>query len=120
MRTILLTIFLSIMSLSWAQKADKFKTITIKTSALCGDCEERIENKLNYTKGIKYADLDLKTNIVTVKYKANIITSTGVKALITSIGYHADDLERDLEAFDTLPGCCKDLDAKCSKKEPVD
>lgn len=104
------------MTLTWAQKAEKFKTITIKTSALCGDCESRIENKLNYTKGVKYADLDLKTNIVTVKYKAKKMTSEDVKKLITSLGYHAGDMERNSEAFDSLPGCCQDPDAKCSKR----
>ncbi len=99
-----------------AQSEDKYQTINIKTSALCGDCKERIENKLNYAKGVKFADLDLDTKIVTVKYKTKILTANDVKKLITSVGYHADDVERNADAFNNLPGCCQDPDAKCTNK----
>ena len=116
MKTIFLTILLGLTSISMAQKAPKFQTIEIKTSALCGDCEERIENKLNYAKGVKFADLDLDTKIVTVKFKTKKLSVAEVKGLIASLGYHAGDVERDGTAFDSLPGCCQDPNAACSKK----
>ncbi|MFK8036819.1 MAG: heavy-metal-associated domain-containing protein [Crocinitomicaceae bacterium] len=116
MKTIFLTIILGFATIVFAQKPSKYQTIKIKTSAICGECEERIENKLNYSKGVKFADLDLETNIVTVRFKTKKMTSTDVKALITSIGYHADEMERDSSAFDVLPGCCQDPNAKCTGK----
>ena len=115
MKTIFLFILLGLTSITMAQKTEKFQTVKIKTSAICGECKERIENKLNYSKGIKFADLDLDTKVVTVKYKTSLISAKEVKNLIASIGYHAGDVERDKAAFDKLPGCCQDPDAKCSK-----
>jgi len=47
------------------EKKSKFQTVIIQTSAECGDCKERIENGLNYTKGISFAELDLETKKVT-------------------------------------------------------
>jgi len=54
MKTITLSLFFVLVStVIFGQK-----TITsqIQTSAQCGDCKERIEGKLNYTKGIKFAE----------------------------------------------------------------
>ena len=50
------------------EKEAAIQTVTIQTSAQCGDCEERIESLLNYTKGVKFAELDNDTKIVTVKF----------------------------------------------------
>ncbi len=41
--------------------------VVIQTSAICDDCKERIENLLNYTKGVTFAELDLVSKKVTVK-----------------------------------------------------
>jgi cation transport ATPase len=69
MKTTILSLFFVLMStLSYGQKSI---TIQIQTSAQCGDCKERIEGKLNYTKGIKFAELNDQTKIVTVKYCEN-------------------------------------------------
>lgn len=39
----------------------KFETVVIQTSAECGDCEDRIESMLNYTKGVKFSELDIES-----------------------------------------------------------
>jgi copper chaperone CopZ len=116
MKTIFLIILLGFASISMAQKPSKYQTIEIKTSALCGECKERIENKLNYSKGVKYANLDIETKVVTVKYMAKKLSADDVKKLITSLGYHANEVERDSAAFNGLPGCCQDPNAKCTKE----
>lgn len=99
-----------------AQKIKKVQIVEIQTSALCGECKERIENKLNFTKGIVFADLDLETKIVTVKYKTKHINVDEVKDVISKIGYHAGDVKRDKKSFSKLPGCCQDENATCTKK----
>lgn len=109
-------ILLSVMSLSMTfTEKKKVETIKVKTSAICEECKERIENALNYTKGIVFAELDLETNVIEIKFKTKLLTKVQVKKIITDVGYHADDLERNAEAFNELPGCCKDVNAKCSK-----
>lgn len=99
-----------------AQKTKKVDVIEIQTSAVCEMCKERIEDKLNFTKGIVYSELNLDNKVITVKYKTKHITPSQVKEIISMIGYHADDVERNKSAFDELPGCCRDANASCTKK----
>ena len=90
-----------------AKKAKKVKTITFLTSAICGECTERIEKALNYTKGIVFAELDEESKEVTVKYKTKLLTEAQVKAVVTNLGYDAADTKRNEEAFNKLPKCCQ-------------
>ncbi len=120
MKNFVLLLFIGLMTNTFAQntaETPKIQTIEIRTSAICGECKERIENSLNYTKGVVYAELDLETNIITIKYKTKHVTKAQIKQVISKVGYHADDVERDAEAFNALPNCCRDKDAKCSKVE---
>lgn len=83
------------------------ETIVILTSAVCEECKERIEKELNYTKGVVFAELDIDTKKITVKYKTKTITADGVKKVINNLGYDADNSKRNEEAFNKLPKCCQ-------------
>lgn len=83
------------------------KTAEIKTTAECGSCKKRIEEKLNYTKGVKFAELDLASNIVTVKYSEDKISLAEIKKILSDTGYGADDVKADPKAVEKLPACCK-------------
>lgn len=89
------------------EKAAKIKTVTFLTSAICGECTERIEKALNYTKGVKFAELNEETKEVTVKYKTKVLTEDDVKAVVTGLGYDAAETKRDEAAFNELPKCCQ-------------
>lgn len=99
-----------------AQKGEpKVKTAVIQTSAECGDCEERLEEMLNYTKGVSFAELDLTTMKLTVKYKTASITEAEIKEKISKLGYDADEVKADPQAQSELPMCCQPQGMK--KKE---
>ena len=83
------------------------KTAVIQTSAECGSCKIRIEDKLNYTKGIKFAELNLKDKKVTVKYSSNKISLAQIKKVISQTGYDADKVKAVSAAVEKLPACCK-------------
>lgn len=85
----------------------KKMTATILTSAVCGECKERIEDKLNYTKGVIFAELDLDTKKVTVKYKTKHISEGEIIQIIADLGYDAGKTKRNAEAFNALPKCCQ-------------
>ena len=93
--------------LSAQEKRSKLETVVIPTSAECGDCKDRIEEGLNYTKGVKFAELDLETKKVTVKFVPTKITLQQVKEKISSIGYDADEVKAIPEAVQKLPACCQ-------------
>ncbi len=105
MKTIILSLFFVLLStVSFAQKSI---TSQIQTNAQCGDCKERIEGELNYIKGIKFAELDDQTKIVTVKYDPGKIELLTIKKTIAKIGYDADEVKAAREDVEKLPKCCQ-------------
>lgn len=105
MKTMMFSLFFVLMStVSFGQK---MMTNQIQTNAQCGDCKERIEGKLNYTKGIKFAELDDQTKIVTIKYDPNKISLQTIKETIAKIGYDADEVKAAQEDVEKLPKCCQ-------------
>lgn len=88
-------------------KKGKYETASIQTSAECGACKERLEGMMNYTKGVKFAELDLETKKLTVKFNPKVITLAELKKKIADIGYDADEVKANPEAQEKLPACCK-------------
>ena len=95
-------------AITYAQNEPKVAVVKFETSALCGMCKDRIEEKLNYTKGIIWSELDLKTKILTVKYRTATFDEVKIKKLVSKIGYRAGEVERDTTAFKALPKCCRE------------
>jgi len=89
------------------EKTKKSETIQIKTSAVCGMCKKTIETALYKEKGVKSANLDVASKVVTVTYKASVVTPDQLRKVITMVGYDADDMPADAKAYDNLHGCCK-------------
>ncbi len=91
-----------------AQDAEpKEKKIEIQTSAICGMCEERIETNMAFEKGVKSVELDDETKIVTIVYKTAKTDPDKLRKAISKLGYDADDVAADPDAYEKLPACCK-------------
>lgn len=88
-------------------KKSKLETAVIQTSAECGDCKDRLENLLNYTKGVKFSELNLEDKKLTVKFNPSKITLDEIKKKIAGIGYDADEVKADPEMVKKLPLCCQ-------------
>jgi copper chaperone CopZ len=106
MKTILFVLAVCFSQVLFSQNVKK-QTVIIQTSAQCGDCEERIEGALNYTKGVKFAELDLESKKVTVQFLTKKTSIETIKAIIAKIGYDADDVKADISAVEKLPKCCQ-------------
>lgn len=83
------------------------KEAVIKTSAECGSCKERIEEKLNYVKGVVFADLNVESKELTVKYKEAKITLDEIRQIVSELGYDADGVKANEKAQKELPKCCQ-------------
>lgn len=92
---------------SGAALAGSDSTIVIKTSAECGSCKKRIENALNFEKGVKKAELLVKTKEATVTFDTEKITAEKIREVIAGVGYDADNVPAQEKAYDKLPKCCK-------------
>lgn len=105
-----LSAFLLIGLLAVAIKAEakpKSETVTIKTSAICGSCKNRIEKVLKATAGVEEAVLNVNNKKVKVKYDPSQITADQIRQVIAKTGYDADDVKKDEAAFNKLPTCCQ-------------
>lgn len=105
MKNLFLILMLSIGTLSFVQ--EKFEQVIIKTSSECAMCKERIEEELNYTKGVSYVNLDLASKELTVKYKPEKISLDKIREIISNLGYDADEVKANPENQNKLPACCK-------------
>lgn len=104
MKNLILILFAFIGLNTFAAETD---TVYIKTSAICGDCENRIEEHLRFTKGVKEVDLNLKSAVVMVVYKSDKTNPDKLRKEIASIGYNADNIPANEEAYHKLPACCQ-------------
>lgn len=100
-------VILLLLTGSMAVKAQVEK-VEIKTSAICGMCKNTIERDLAFEKGVKTADLDLETKVITVEFNAKKTDADKIRKRITKVGYNADKMKRDQKAYDALDPCCKD------------
>jgi len=89
-------------------KTKKVETVEIQTSAVCDMCKELIIDKnLVFEKGLKYADMDVETGILTVRYRNDRTSASHIRNLISDLGYSADSVKADPIAYDNLHFCCK-------------
>jgi len=109
---------IAIAGLAFSAKAQKgiTKSVIQTASVQCGMCKKKIENYLSHQDGIKSVTVDVikkqttvlwineRTTVLWINERTNI---ENVKTHIANIGYDADDVTADVEAYKKLPVCCK-------------
>jgi copper chaperone CopZ len=115
MKKILIILFSILTVNAWAQK----ETVQIKTSAECvaDCCKDRIEEEMQFTKGVTAVNLDIKSQVLTVTFKTKKNSVENIRTIISDLGYNADDVRASEIAHNALPNCCQSLDFGKPKKE---
>jgi copper chaperone CopZ len=80
---------------------------TIKTSAQCNMCKKTIEQKVLQVNGVTKATLSLGNKELKVRYNASKTNIEDIRKAITALGYDADNISADKNAYYNLPACCK-------------
>jgi copper chaperone CopZ len=84
------------------------ETAKIKTpNALCEACKTRIESYLKRYDGISYVNVNYRKGETTVKYWTDRINIETIKTAISNVGYDADDVPANEDAYKRLPKTCK-------------
>jgi copper chaperone CopZ len=81
--------------------------IIIKTTAQCGTCKTNIEKALMMEKGVRFAELDVKTQNARVTYNSKRTTPEQLRKAISGVGYDADEIPADAVAIEKLKPCCR-------------
>lgn len=106
----ILFIAIAFMGLSMAGKAQTKPVLTavIKTpNALCENCKIRIEAYLKRYDGVLEITVNYRKGETKVKYVTDRINIEEIKTAIANVGYDADDVLADNDAYLRLPKTCK-------------
>lgn len=104
----ILIIFALFFTTTVMAQSKKVQTVNIKTSAICEMCEDLIINKtLAFEKGIKGATMDVETGILTVRFRKYKTSLDYIRATISKLGYVADSVKPDMDAYNKLHFCCQ-------------
>lgn len=106
MNYLLFILALTFAGLTYAQETTAGKA-TIQTSAECGSCKTRLEETLNYTKGVKFAELNMTDKTLNVQFNPKKISLKEIKKIISETGYDADEVKANPKSVNELPACCK-------------
>lgn len=104
-----------ILASSFGVSAQKTAVANIITSAECGKCKSTIESKMNYTKGVVYAELNVDTKVLEVKYNPKKTNVDTLREELSHIGYDADEVAANPEKQIQLPACCQPGGMKIKK-----
>ena len=109
----LLSVF-SFALIAAAQNASQ--KVVIKTPTVqCEMCKKKIESYLRREPGISAVNVDFKRKTTTVTFLTDRNNIEQIKTAIANLGYDAEDVSADEDAYKKLPKCCK----KPEDREPA-
>lgn len=101
-------LFTGIAVATQAQAKKAILTVTIKTPTIqCESCKQRIENYFAREEGISKTVVDYKRKTAKVTYYTDRTNVENIKTAIANLGYDADDVTANPDAYKKLPKCCK-------------
>lgn len=83
------------------------QTLRFKTSVECAICEHSIESYLKREPGVTYVHVDYHTKEATVRYYTDQMYPSLILTDVANLGYDADTVQADPDAYRRLPDCCK-------------
>ncbi|MEP6926757.1 MAG: heavy-metal-associated domain-containing protein [Ginsengibacter sp.] len=111
MRILLLVLIaISAFSTSAVSQQKVIMKAVIKTPGVqCEACKTRIENHLAHEDGISSVKADYRKHTVTVVWYTDRTNIENIKTALANMGYDADDITADPDAYKRLPVTCKHI-----------
>jgi len=92
-------------SIANAQSNNKDTTVSFKVFGVCVQCEHRIEKALKI-KGVKSADWNVSTQLLTVHYQHEKISIDQLHKQVAAVGHDTEKEHAKEEVYQALPECC--------------
>lgn len=105
-------LYLIVLSATAQKKSAK---IEFEVAGVCVMCKERIEKAALTTKGVKYANWNVQTHMLSLIVDERKTTAKKVKQNIAAVGHSSKDVEAPIEAYNNLDACCKYNDEEVVK-----
>jgi len=113
MKNLILLLLFTLSSVSVSAQSKKNQKAVIKTvlncdhCKICETCGKNFQANLYKINGLKMYELDEKNMTITVYYNSEKTDLKEIKTAISKLGFDADDVKADKEAYEKLDGCCK-------------
>ena len=80
---------------------------SIEVDGVCGMCKARIEKACLNTKGVKFAEWNVKTHELKLIYDNRKTDIKSIEKQILAVGHDTKELKATDEAYATVHPCCK-------------
>lgn len=94
---------------SFAQQKAVQKAVIKTPGVQCEACKTRIENHLVHEYGVSSVKADYRKHTVTVVWFTDRTNIENIKTALANMGYDADDVTADPEAYKRLPVTCQHI-----------
>ncbi|HMH20493.1 MAG TPA: hypothetical protein VK563_01900 [Puia sp.] len=81
-------------------------TASVKVYGECSSCKHRIQNALKVA-GIKTANWDENTEMLTVQYNDKVIKLDKIQSLVAAVGHDTEKVRASDAVYNALPDCCR-------------
>lgn len=82
-------------------------TASFKVTGVCDMCKRRIETAAYAIGGVKKADWNSDTQLLTVSYNSSKASSETIQTRVAAAGHDTEKTKADDKAYGKLPDCCK-------------
>ena len=73
----------------------------------CGMCKTTIENAANSLDGVSSASWNIDQKTLVVSYDSSAVDEMSIHDAIAASGYDTEKVLGNLDAYNSLPGCCQ-------------
>lgn len=94
---------------SFAQQKGIQKAVIKTPGVQCEACKTRIENHLAHEQGISSVKADYRKHTVAVVWYTDRTNIENIKTALANMGYDADDVTADPDAYKRLPVTCRHI-----------
>lgn len=103
---IIVTFLFALSSSSSIAGGKNVVTRTFTVNGTCDQCKKRIEETA-YSRGVKYAEWDVDSHTLTVKYDSVKTSPELILKKIAVAGHDSELFTASQEDYEKLPACCK-------------
>jgi len=113
MRNSIFIILIAVFTFSVSAQSKKNQKAIIKTALncdhckICETCGKNFQKNLYKINGLKMYELDEKNMTIVVYFNGEKTNLQTIQTAISKLGYDADDVKADKEAYEKLDDCCK-------------
>ena len=81
--------------------------VTFFVAGNCGMCKARIEEASLAINGVRTANWDVNSKILSVSFDASKTTKTNIEKHVAKVGHDTKEIKSDDATYNDLPACCK-------------